>query len=423
LRSANILARSELRLQFGITRHAKNLLSSHGEDFGRPTRVCTALVATSVVNYDRFFARGGSVTKRKRLVLEVAVVTALSTSAWAQTDNYPLTLVPQGKGPYTFPDGYRTDYSKVQIALAEKLSPNLYVLRGNEGVDPTHPEAEGGRIGVLFGTEGVLMVDSQNPTLGDKILAQIHSFTGAPIRFLINTHVHPDHIGNNAFFAKQGAVIIASENLRNEMLPNPNAPPRLAGAPPVALIDPASLPVATVAFDLANPGKSAMTIHLDGETVDIIPLGPGHTAGDTAIRFQKANAIFFGDVIRNFGGPYIDQANGGSIIGAIQTLDLLSKISDDQTLLVPGHGALMHRKDFVPLRSMFVDLLAETGKMVASGKSVTDVEKADLMARYENSLPGYTQAAADRFAEELYYEVKGLPPIVDGRRAMPRPPG
>jgi cyclase len=361
--------------------------------------------------------------KCARLLVGAAVIAALSTTVWAQTDNYPVTLVPQGNGPYTFPEGFRTDYSKVQIALAEKLSPDLYVLRGNEGVDSTHPEAEGGRIAVLFGADGVLMVDSQNPTLGDKILTQIRSFTDAPIRILVNTHVHPDHIGNNAFFAKQGALIIGSENLRTEMLPNPNAPPRPAGAPPVAPVDPASLPVETYAFDPANPGKPAFTIHLDGETVDVIPLGPAHTGGDTAIRFQKANMIFFGDVIRNFGGPFIDQANGGSIRGVIATLDLLTKISDDNTVLAPGHGALMHRKDFVPLRAMFVDLLAKTGKLVAAGKSMTDVEAAGLMAPYENSLPGYTQAAADRFVDELYYEVKGLPPIVDGRRAMPRPPG
>ncbi len=277
--------------------------------------------------------------------------------------------------------------------MLEKLSPDLYVLRGNEGVDATHPEAEGGRIAVLFGADGVLMVNSRNPTLGDRISRPDTRLHRMPIRILVNTHVHPDHIGNDAFFAKQGALIIGSQNLRDEMLPNPNAPPRPAGAPPVAAGDPASLPVRLYAFDPANPGKPAFTVHLDGETVDIIPLGPAHTGGDTAIRFEKANVIFFGDVIRNFGGPYIDQANGGSIRGVIAALDLLTKISDDNTVLAPGHGSLMHRKDFVPLRAMFVDLFAKTQKLVAAGKSMKDVEAAGLMAPYASSLPGYTQAA------------------------------
>jgi cyclase len=361
--------------------------------------------------------------KYARLFLGAAIIAALSTNVWAQTENYPVTVVPQGKGPYTFPDGYRTDFGKIEPKLAEKFAADLFVIRGNEGIDTTHPEAAGGRIGVLFGPDGALVVDTQYPGVGDKMLQAIRSFTDAPIRILVNTHVHPDHVGSNATLAKQGALIIASENLRAEMLPNPNAPPRPAGSPPVASVDPASLPVVTYAFDPANPGKPAMTVHLDGDTVDIIPLGPGHTGGDSAIYFHKANAIFFGDVIRNFGGPFIDQGNGGSIQGAIATMDVLTKISDDNTILAPGHGALMHKKDLVPLRAMFVDLLAKTKTLVAADKSMTDVEKADLMAPYANSLPGYNQAAADRFADELYYEVRGLPPLVEGRRAMPRPPG
>ena len=80
----------------------------------------------------------------------------------------------------------------------------------------------------------------------------------------------------------------------------------------------------------------------------------------------------------------------------------------------------MQKKDLVPLRAMFVDLLAKTGKLVAAGKSMTDLEAADLMGPYKNSLPGYNQPAADRFVDELYYEVKTLPPLVNGRRAMPR---
>jgi len=323
-------------------------------------------------------------------------------------------VVPQGKGPYSFPDGYKTDFSKMEFTVAEKYAPNIFVLRGNEGVDMTHPEAAGGRSAVLFGPDGALVVDTEYPPVADKQLKAIRAFTDAPIRYVVNTHVHPDHVGSNALFAKQGAKIIASENLLTEMKPNPAAPP--AATPP----DPAGYPVQTYAFDPANPGKPAVTLHLNGETVDIIPLGPGHTGGDSAVRFQKANVIMFGDVIRNFGGPFIDQGNGGSIQGVIASLDLLSKIADDNTTLAPGHGALMHKRDLVPLRAMFVDLLAKTGTLVKEGKSLQEVQEAGLMNPYEASLPGYNQPAADRFVEELYYEAKGLPPLVNGRRAMPR---
>lgn len=349
----------------------------------------------------------------KRLLLGAVAVAALSTSAWAQS--YPQTVVPQGKGPYTFPDGYRTDFSKMEFQVAEKYAANIFVLRGNEGVDMTHPEAAGGRSAVLFGADGALVVDTEYPPTAEKQLKAIRAFTNAPIRYVINTHVHPDHVGSNAIFAKEGAKIIASENLKTEMMPNPAAPP--AASPP----DPAGYPVQTYAFDPANPGKPAVTLTLNGETVDVIPLGPGHTGGDSAFRFQKANVIMFGDVIRNFGGPFIDQGNGGSIQGVVASIDLLSKLADDNTTLAPGHGALMHKSDLVPLRAMFVDLLAKTGALVKAGKTMDEVKATNLTKPYENVWPGYNQAASDRFVEELYLEAKGLPPLVNARRAMPRP--
>ena len=110
-------------------------------------------------------------------------------------------------------------------AVAEKYAANIFVLRGNEGVDMTHPEAAGGRSAVLFGADGALIVDTEYPPTAEKQLKVVRSFTNAPIKYVINTHVHPDHVGSNAIFAKEGARIIASENLLAEMKPNPAAPP------------------------------------------------------------------------------------------------------------------------------------------------------------------------------------------------------
>ena len=88
--------------------------------------------------------------------------------------------------------------------VTEKMSPNLFVLHGSQGLDPAHPDASGGRAMVLFGPDGVLMVDTQNRQVAEKTLSAIRSFTDAPIRVLVNTHIHSDHTGANAFFAKQG---------------------------------------------------------------------------------------------------------------------------------------------------------------------------------------------------------------------------
>src|SRR5207342_456601 len=127
-----------------------------------------------------------------------------------------------------FPNGYQTPWEKIQIMVTSKMSPNLFVLHGSEALDPAHPDASGGRAMALFGPDGVLMVDTENRQVADKTLAAIRSFTTAPLRILVNTHVHSDHTGANAFFAKQGALIYSQENLRNEML---RAPARADGTP------------------------------------------------------------------------------------------------------------------------------------------------------------------------------------------------
>ena len=191
--------------------------------------------------------------KHAKLLLAAAAMLAAPAMVWA-ADQYPVQVVPVGKGPYNFPPGYRTDFSKVKIMVTEKLSPNLVILHGNEGVDTGHPDASGGRMAVLYGPDGVFLVDSENKPVGQKSLDAIRTLTKAPIKMMVNSHAHSDHTGGNAFFAKQGVVILAQENLRDELMPDPNARPRPrpAGVPPAEPFDPASLPVVTYKYDPAT---------------------------------------------------------------------------------------------------------------------------------------------------------------------------
>src|SRR5579863_5671735 len=148
-------------------------------------------------------------------------VAAASASVWAQAASYPITVVPPGNGSYQFPQGYQTPWEKIEMVVTEKLAPNLYSLHGSDGLDPAHPDGAGGRVAVLFGSDGVLMVDTEDPQLAEKTLNTIRTFTSGPIKIVVNSHIHPDHTGGNAFFAKQGALIYAQENLRDEMLSPP----------------------------------------------------------------------------------------------------------------------------------------------------------------------------------------------------------
>ncbi len=108
------------------------------------------------------------------------------------------------------------DYAKIEI-LTEKVGPNLYMLSGSAGADPAHEDAAGGRIGVLAGPDGIFMVDSQYAQITDKVVAAIRKISPEPIRFLVNTHVHPDHTAGNANFVKMGALLFAREELREEL--------------------------------------------------------------------------------------------------------------------------------------------------------------------------------------------------------------
>jgi glyoxylase-like metal-dependent hydrolase (beta-lactamase superfamily II) len=301
------------------------------------------------------------------------------------------------------------------MMVTEKLAPNVYCVHGSAGLDPAHPDAAGGRVAVLFGPEGVLMVDTEDSQLAAKTLDTIRTFTNATIRIVVNSHIHSDHTGGNAFFAKQGAVIFSQENLRNEMLSPPGQ--GNAGREP----DPASVP--TVAYRYSTPGAPAITIHMNGETVDFIPMMPSHTAGDTIVRFNKANVIYIEDFYRNFGYPYADQANGGSIKGMIDAVDLIEKISGPDTTLVPGHGTLVRKNDLLGYRAMLVDILGKVQKLRDEGKSLDEVLAANLTAPYDATTLGDTKQSKDRFITEVYDEVRDFPPVINGERKMPQHAG
>ena len=356
--------------------------------------------------------------ERTLLLLSVVAIAAVPALAWSQRAEYPITVIAPGKGPYTFPQGYQTPWDKIAIMVTAKMSANLFVLHGSEGLDPAHPDASGGRVMALFGPDGVLMVDTENRQVAEKTLATVRSFTDAPIKVVVNTHIHSDHTGANAFFAKQGALIFSQDNLRAEML---RPPPRANGQPAPAP-DMAGVPVGIYSYNPAAPGQPAVTFNMNGETVDLIPMMPSHTAGDTIVRFRKADVIYIEDFYRNFGYPFADQANGGSIKGMLDAVDLIEKVATPDTTLVPGHGTLVKKKDLLAYRAMLVDILTRVTTLRKQGKALKEVLAANLTAPYDKTTQGDTQQSKDRFITEAYDEVKDFPPVVDGKRTMPTHP-
>ena len=314
------------------------------------------------------------------LSLVAVAAAALSVSVWAQG----------------------TDFSKIEFT-AKKIAPNLYMVSGSPNVDMNHPDAAGGLVGVLAGPDGIFMVDAHYAQVSEKLLATIKKISPEPIRFMANTHIHGDHTAGNPFFGKMGVVIFAREELREQMI----HPPRLGNANPAPARDPAGYPVVT--YGMGAPVK----FHLNGEVIDLIPVRAAHTGGDTMIRFENANVIMIGDFYRNFGYPFIDRANGGTLNGMLEGCYQLMKIAGPDTTLIPGHGTWIKRTDLVPYADMIKSVRDKVKQLIAQGKTEKEVVAAKPTAPWDAKTAGGLGAAgadmtsADRFVSEIYQELKG----------------
>jgi len=273
------------------------------------------------------------------------------------------------------------DFSKVEIKTT-KLSGNFYTLEG-----------QGGMIGVLAGPDGVFMVDAQFAPLTDKIVAAIKQISTAPIRFVVNTHVHGDHTGGNENLAKLGVTILAREELRKR-LANPN--PGANGAPGTPA-PAAALPVITF---------SAPTIvHMNGEDVQLLPVPSAHTDGDTLVRFPAADVIMTGDFYRSIGYPNIDRANGGSLIGMLAGLNQIVALAGPNTKIVPGHGPIVDKSAVAAHRDMIVAVRDKIAPMVKKGMTVEQVTAAKPTADFDTKVPS-VGTTGERFVGQLYAELK-----------------
>ena len=274
------------------------------------------------------------------------------------------------------------DFSQVQIKTT-KIGGNFYTLEGS-----------GGTIGVLAGSDGVLMVDAQFAPLSDKIVAAIKQISDGRIRFLVNTHVHGDHTGGNENIGKAGATIFARENLRGRLM-KPNA---LANGQPGVPAPPIALP--TVTYD------APITFHMNGEDVQLIPVPAAHTDGDTMVYFPSVNVIMTGDFYRSTGYPNIDRANGGTMNGMLAGFEAIVKLARADTKIVPGHGAIVDKTAVAAHKAMMEGVRDKVAVLVRQNKTQEEVVAAKLTADVDSKVTGATPATADRFVGQLYQELK-----------------
>jgi glyoxylase-like metal-dependent hydrolase (beta-lactamase superfamily II) len=237
------------------------------------------------------------------------------------------------------------DFDNIQIT-ATPVRDNIYMLQGS-----------GGNIGVSIGADGTLIVDDQFAPLTDKIEAAIAELTDQPVSFVVNSHFHYDHTDGNENFGRAGAYIVAHDNARRRM----ESTQVLASGRAQEAYDDVGLPKITFFDD--------MRFYFNGEPVDIVNTGDGHTDGDAQIFFRGANVVHTGDMFVRYGLPFIDQNNGGSLDGMIDALWKLDGMVDDDTIIIPGHGQLSNRNDLRDYRNMLVVIRGNLARAKVEGLS------------------------------------------------------
>ena len=273
------------------------------------------------------------------------------------------------------------DFSKVEIKTT-KIANNFYTLEG-----------QGGVIGVLTGPDGIFMVDTQFAPLSAKIAAAIKQISNQPVRFIVNTHVHPDHTGGNENFAKMGAVLISRNELRDRLAHPAPAANGTPGTPAPA----AALPTITY--------EGQLTFHMDGEDIRMIAIPRAHTDGDTLVYFPQSDVIMSGDFYRSIQYPNIDRANGGSLNGMLDGLGRLIGLAGPNTKIVPGHGPIVSRADVIAHRDMVLAIRDKVSQLVSQGKSQDEVLAAHPTADFDAKVPN-SKETTDRFVTQLYAELK-----------------
>jgi len=272
-------------------------------------------------------------------------------------------------------------FNDVEIK-AEKVSENLFMLTG-----------AGGNIVILTGEDGVFMIDDQFAELSEKIKTAIAELTDQPIRYLINTHWHGDHTGGNENFDKEGAIIVAHENVRKRMSTEQlmkafsrTVPPSPKGA----------LPVITFSENV--------NFYLNGEDILIFHVHNAHTDGDAIVYFPKSNSIHLGDTYFAGRYPFIDISSGGSVRGIIESATTVLSLIDDETKIIPGHGKISTKKELAAYRDMLQDISAKMSKAIADGKTYEEIKTLNISEDYDDEW-GTGFISGEKLIEILYSDL------------------
>ena len=268
----------------------------------------------------------------------------------------------------------------------------------------------GGNVTVQTGDDGILLVDSGLPGNTDKLIAEVRKISKGPIRYLVNTHVHPDHVGGNEKIFLAGSTITGG-NVTGDI--------QDAGVGATIIAHEAVLNrISSATGNQAMPAKAwpsdtyftrEKKVFFNGEAVLLSHIPAAHTDGDTMVYFRRSDVISAGDLYVTTSYPIVDLQRGGNIQGILEALNRMIDISvpaDKQeggTYVIPGHGRVADQADLVEYRDMTTIIRDRIADGVKKGLSLDQVKAAQPTLDYDgvyNKPGGFW--TADQFIEAVY---------------------
>lgn len=245
------------------------------------------------------------------------------------------------------------DWDNIQVE-AQKVTHNIYFLTG-----------AGGNIGLIIGDDGNMVIDNQFAPLSDKIKAKVAELHDAKIQYVVNTHFHGDHTGGNENLKSEGAIVVSQDNVRSRL-----------GTTFENKLFKREITAKSESFWPTVTFSEDMTFHFNNEEINIVHVPNAHTDGDALVHFKTSNVIHTGDLFVRYGYPFVDVSAGGTINGIIAAQEKILALSDEETQIIPGHGALSNIDDVKELLAM----LLKTKDIIQKAKN-DGVSLEDLMAK------------------------------------------
>jgi len=268
------------------------------------------------------------------------------------------------------------DLSKVEIETIP-VAGNVYMLIGS-----------GGNIGVSVGPDGLIIIDDQFAPLSEKIKKALKKLGKGPLRFVLNTHWHSDHVGGNIHFGKE-APIIAHINVRRRMEKGQLIRALNKQVDPA---NPEALPVLT--FD------HSIALHFNGEEIKVVHYPSGHTDGDSIIYFTKSNVIHMGDHFFKDRFPFVDLSSGGDVGGFAQNVKTVLDWAPKNAKVIPGHGGLATMKDLRAFYEVILESMEIVINQIQSGKSLAEIQEEGLPVQYKSWGEGFV--SQDQWLKIVY---------------------